>query len=229
VEEAKIHVVPHGVLHYYSALEGDSGDEAHTPNLLFFGNLHPYKGVDILLRAFARLSPKNAQNTTLTIAGRAEMDVEPLRRLARQLQIEDRLDWRLRPIPESEVPTMFRSATAVVLPYREIDQSGVLMTAIAFGKPILATRVGGIPETIQNGVHGYLVQPEDADSLAVAADRLLEDAESRKRMAMAVRDLCSGKLSWASIASRTVGLYRDLLDIRWNVESITQPIPLPGN
>jgi len=150
-----------------------------------------------------------------------------LQRLARQLQIEDRVDWILRPIRESEVPSLFRSATAVVLPYREIDQSGVLMTAIAFGKPILATQVGGIPETIQDGVHGYLVPPEDPDSLAVAADRLLEDAECRKRMEMAVRDLCNGKLSWTSVASGTVGLYQDLLDIRWSAERRTQPMAFP--
>ena len=228
MKEEKIRVVPHGVLQYYSGIETEHSDAEPTRNLLFFGNLLPYKGVDILLRAFARLSPKSAQNTRLTIAGRPEMNVEPLQRLARQLQIDDRVDWISRPIRESEVPSLFRSATAVVLPYREIDQSGVLMTAIAFGKPILATRVGGIPETIQDGVHGYLVPPEDPDSLAVAADRLLEDPECRKRMGTAVCDLRNGRLSWTSVASRTVSLYHDLLDMRWDAECITQPMAFPA-
>ena len=227
MKEEKIHVVPHGVLQYYSSIETECGDAEPTRNLLFFGNLHAYKGVDILLRAFARLSAKSTHNTRLTIAGRPEMDTQPLRALARQLEIEDRVDWMLRPITEAEVPALFRSATAVVLPYREIDQSGVLMTAIAFGKPILATRVGGIPETIQDGIHGYLVPPEDPDSLAVAADRLLADAEARNRMEMAVRDLRNGSLSWRNIASRTVGLYRNLLDIGWNEERSTQSLAFP--
>jgi len=120
----------------------------------------------------------------------------------------------LRPIAESEVPELFRSATAVVLPYREIDQSGVLMTAIAFGKPVLATRVGGVPEVVQDGIHGYLVPPDDAQELALASDRLLSSRERRQNMERSMRSLREGKLAWANIASKTLDLYRDILERR---------------
>ena len=207
-DESKIHVVPHGVLEYYPVLASEEPGAQSNANLLFFGNLHPYKGIDVLLRAFARLSPAQA-NARLTIAGRPQMNVEPLLQLSRELRIDDRIDWMLRPIAEKEVPS--RAATAVVLPYREIDQSGVLMTAIAFGKAILATRVGGIPETIQDGVHGYLVAPEDAHGMSLAAERLLADTELRKTMEARVRDLAMGRLAWSSVASRTLDLYGRLV------------------
>lgn len=213
-DENKVHVVPHGVLQYYTSVSTMSSVERTTKNLLFFGNLHPYKGVDILLRAFAGLSPTVAANTRLVIAGRPQMDVESLRQLSRDLGVASRVNWMLRPIAESEVPALFRSADAVVLPYREIDQSGVLMTAIAFGKPVLATRVGGIPEIIRDGVHGYLVAPEDIDGLATATDRLLSCEERRLAMEAAVRALCSGSLAWSNIASKTLDLYRKILERR---------------
>jgi glycosyltransferase involved in cell wall biosynthesis len=148
------------------------------------------------------------------------MDVEPLRQLSRDLGIDSRVDWMLRPIAESEVPALFRSADAVVLPYREIDQSGVLMTAIAFGKPVLATRVGGIPEIIQDGVHGYLVEAEDVAALAHAADCLLSCKERRLEMESAVRALCKGSLGWSSIASKTLDLYRHVLEPRSSAEVV---------
>jgi len=213
-EENKVHVMPHGVLDYYSAQDTGTVAACPTRNLLFFGNLHPYKGVDVLLRAFARLSPAVARDLRLVIAGRPEMDVEPLRQLSRQLGIEARVNWMLRPIAESEVPELFRSATAVVLPYREIDQSGVLMTAIAFGKPVLATRVGGVPEVVQDGIHGYLVPPDDAQELALASDRLLSSRERRQNMERSMRSLREGKLAWANIASKTLDLYRDIIERR---------------
>jgi glycosyltransferase involved in cell wall biosynthesis len=224
IDESRIHIVPHGVLDYYCGLSNDRADRRSTKNLLFFGNLHPYKGVDILLRAFARLSPAVAKNVRLVIAGRPEMNVEPLRQLSRELKIEGQVNWILRPILESEVPEFFRAATAVVLPYREIDQSGVLMTAIAFGKAVLATHVGGIPEIIRDGVHGYLVAPGDVQGLALAADRLLSSGERRKSMEAAVRDLRNGKLAWPNIASRTLEIYRHVVEQRSQTE-LRQPIP----
>jgi glycosyltransferase involved in cell wall biosynthesis len=219
-DERKVHVVPHGALEYYTTMGSECSGERKTKNLLFFGNIHPYKGIDILLRGFARLNPSIAEATRLVIAGRPQMDVEPLRQLSRDLGIDSRVDWMLRPIAESEVPALFRSADAVVLPYREIDQSGVLMTAIAFGKPVLATRVGGIPEIIQDGVHGYLVEAEDVAALAHAADCLLSCKERRLEMESAVRALCKGSLGWSSIASKTLDLYRHVLEPRSSAEVV---------
>ena len=74
------------------------------------------------------------------------MPIEPLRRRARELGIADRVRFVPRFVTDPEIPALFRRADLVVLPYREIEQSGVLFTALAFGRPLLLSAVGGFPE-----------------------------------------------------------------------------------
>ena len=153
----KLHVIPHGVLecHQGTANIPDAGT-GQEQKLLFFGHVRVYKGVDLLIRAFAQLPPDLLASTRLVIAGKPGMDASELQQLAQALGVNHRIDWHLRFVPDEEIPAFFSQASLVVLPYRDIDQSGVLMTAIAFEKPIVASRIGGIPEVIQDGVHGRL-------------------------------------------------------------------------
>lgn len=215
--EHRVSVIPHGVFTYYRELVSGLGGSGQAPQLagkkrvLFFGVLKPYKGVDILLEAFARLPEPVAKETVLQIVGYPKMPVEPLRFLARRLGIEHRVFWDLRFVEEMEVAAYFSQTDAVVLPYRRIDQSGVLMIALAFGKPIVASRVGGFAEIIGDGVHGFLVDPEDVESLARALARVLEADELRAQMASAVERLAGGELSWNNIATQTVRLYQSVL------------------
>ena len=149
---------------------------------MFFGCVEPYKGLDVLIRAFAALPADVRQQTQLLVAGTPNMDAAPLRQLARDLGVESQMVWRLNYIAEEEVPQLFREATLVVLPYRSIDQSGVLMTAVAFGKAIVASRIGGIPDVIEDGVHGLLVKPGDSQDLAQALQNLLTNPARRRSM-----------------------------------------------
>ena len=154
-----VHVVPHGVLECHdlpTSVRTTSAAEEQT--ILFFGAVRPYKGIDFLIRAFAQLPATLQASTRLVIAGKPGMDPSNLYRLARSLGVDHRITWHLRFIRDEEIPELFGQASMVALPYREIDQSGVLMTAIAFGKPIVASRIGGIPEVIRDGVHGCLVE-----------------------------------------------------------------------
>ncbi|MEM1763999.1 MAG: glycosyltransferase [Candidatus Jordarchaeales archaeon] len=215
--EHRVTPIPHGVFTYYRELVNDSGKSKQASLLtgkkkvLFFGVLKPYKGLDVLLEAFARLPEPVARETVLQIVGYPRMSVEPLQSLARRLGIEHRVFWDLRFVEEAEVATYFSQADVVVLPYRRIDQSGVLMIALAFGKPIVASRVGGFAEIISDGVHGFLVDPGEVESLARALARLLGDDELRRRMASAVERLAGGELSWNNIAKQTVQLYQVVL------------------
>jgi glycosyltransferase involved in cell wall biosynthesis len=84
------------------------------------------------------------------------------------------------------------------------------MVALAFGKPIVASRVGGFAETLQDGVHGFLVEPGNVESLAQALTRLLVDNKLRAQMGRAVQELASGKFSWDSIAKETTSVYETL-------------------
>jgi glycosyltransferase involved in cell wall biosynthesis len=140
------------------------------------------------------------------------MDLAPLRQLCNELDVNDRVQWKVGYASERQVSELFRSASVLALPYREIDQSGVLMTAVAFHKPVVATRVGAIPETIQHGVHGYLVEPGDVDGFARSLEAVLSDEQRRSAMQAAMRDLCQGSLSWDGIARQTLQMYGQLTD-----------------
>jgi glycosyltransferase involved in cell wall biosynthesis len=211
VAPERLHVIPHGVLSYYRSLDSpriaaDSGQQV----ILFFGSIEPYKGLDILIEAFALL-PKNLRDRTcLLIAGKPGIDVAPIRERARVLGVDQNIQWELRYLREEEVPQLFDQATLVALPYTDIDQSGVLMTALAFGKPVVASRVGGIAETIKDGIHGRLTPPGDIPALALALENVLMDKAGQKAMQAAIGNLSRGPLSWDSISQKTLDVYSHL-------------------
>ena len=103
--------------------------------------MRPYKGIDVLLEAW-----RGIEDAELWIAGMPRMDISPLRAAA-----PPNVRFVPRFITDSELPAYFRRADLVVLPYREIDQSGVLFTALAFGKPLLLSDVGGFAEVAATG------------------------------------------------------------------------------
>jgi glycosyltransferase involved in cell wall biosynthesis len=213
-------VIPHGALDYYRALGHDSagstepGSSVAGSTILFFGNIKPYKGLDILLRAFHALPPATRKSSRLVVAGRPHCDMGEVRKLSQDLGIDSQVTWKLGFLEEPEVADLFRSATLVALPYREIDQSGVLMTAIAFETPVVASRLEGFQETITDGVHGFLVPPGEVSSLATALDRVLASPEQAHRMQQALAVLRTGKMSWDHCAKETVKLYTQLMHAR---------------
>ncbi|BER91401.1 glycosyltransferase [Atrimonas thermophila] len=221
LSEELVSVISHGVFAYYRKLvdgiRAEQVSQFREKKVLFLGILKPYKGVDILLQAFARLSKQLMKDTVLQIVGYPRIPIEPLQALAQRLGIEDHVFWDLRFVEETEIAAYFSQADVVVLPYRRIDQSGVLMVALAFGKPIIASRVGGFTEILEDGRHGFLVEPNNIDALAYALERILEDDGLRTRMGSEVEKLACGKLSWSNIAARTIQLYQDVLE-RWRAK-----------
>ncbi|HEX8170542.1 MAG TPA: glycosyltransferase family 4 protein [Thermoanaerobaculia bacterium] len=129
---------------------------------LFFGHVRPFKGLDIALRAWPLLQ----REVTLLVAGEAWFGAaEEYRRLA-----GDRVRFDFRFIPDAEIATYFAACDVVLAPYRIEAQSGVALTAFHFARPVIATRVGGLPEIIEEGRNGMLVPPEDPAALARAVD-----------------------------------------------------------
>ncbi len=194
--------------------EAPTGGRA--PVVLFFGLLRPYKGLDVLLQAWRRLSAAERDGAQLWIAGMPRMslataglpdlDTATGKRAAAAAHIH----VAARFITDGELPAYFARADLVVLPYREIDQSGVLFTALAFGKPLLLSAVGGFPELAATGA-ARLVPPGDPDALAGALARLLGDPDELERMGSAARAAAAGPYSWAAIAREHLDLYERLL------------------
>jgi len=182
--------------------------------VLFFGNISHYKGLDVLIHALAQLPKECLRNTRLLVAGNPQIPIEPIKVLAKEAGIEDNVEWDLRFIPEEQVHSVFERATVLALPYRHIDGSGVLATALRYGKPIVASHIGGFAELLEDGVHGYLVEPENPSALAAGLENILSNASRAQAMSGAVRKLAQGWCSWDAIAEQTIGIYQDLSN-RW--------------
>lgn len=216
----RISLVPHGLLDYYEDLgstqqpTSDNVDRAPCHRVLFFGTVSAYKGVDVLIRAVAKLPKPLMARTRLMIAGRPTMPVAPLQQLAMELGVWDRIDWDLRFIGEEEVHSVLKSATIIALPHRHVDQSGVLMAVLPYGKPIVASRVGGFAEILEDGVHGYLVDPGDSAGFAEAMVGILGDSERRQSMSESVSRLANQWPSWDAIGKQTMEIYQDLVAAR---------------
>ena len=214
ISRERIEVIPHGAFDYLTELperplppelEGASG-----PVILLFGLIRPYKGADVLLRAFAEMDIENAE---VWIAGRPlGVDMAELRRQAERVGGKVRFVDRF--VSDSEVPALMRRADVVALPYRDAEQSGVLYTALAFGKAIVATSVGGFPEVAAAGEGETitLVPPDNHLALAGALSIVLKEPAERARLEAAARAAASGPYSWDAIAAQTLALYERLVE-----------------
>jgi glycosyltransferase involved in cell wall biosynthesis len=204
-DPGRVHVIPHGAFTYlreqpHTVPLPREHARAEGPVVLCFGLMRPYKGIDVLIDAWREVS-----GAELWVVGMPRMDIAPLRRAA-----PASVRWVPRFVTDPEIPAFFERADLVVLPYREIDQSGVLFTALAFGKPLLLSDVGGFPEIADTGA-ARLVPAGDAGALAGAVSELLSDADGCARLAAASAAAAAGRYGWDAIAGRTIELYRALI------------------
>jgi glycosyltransferase involved in cell wall biosynthesis len=163
---------------------------------LFFGFIRPYKGLDIALRGW-----KQVNDAMLLVVGEAWFGEETkVREIIRDQQIEQRVRLELRFVPDSEAALYWAAADVVVTPYRYENQSAVAMTAFHFGLPVIATRVGGLPDIVEDGINGFLVAPEDPAELAGAVNRFFASAD-RASLREGARQ-SARKYSWEVYGSR---------------------------
>ena len=168
---------------------------------LFFGLIRDYKGLDLLLEAWARWRPENRK---LLIAGEFYASREKYLSLIEQLGLQDSVVLHDRFIADEDVRYYFSAADALVLPYRTATQSGVTQIAYNFSLPMIVTRVGGLPEIVPDGRVGIVCEP-DAESIKEALSQLYEGdtlqrfkenfAEERKRF------------SWGAMCDKLLDVY----------------------
>ncbi|MCX9190246.1 glycosyl transferase [Carbonactinospora thermoautotrophica] len=156
---------------------GGPGTGVREPRrrLLFFGMVRPYKGVDVLLRALAQVP-----EVALTVAGEFWGGVEPYRRLVEELGLAGRVTLRPGYVPAEEIPHLFAEADALVLPYRSGTATQNVYLAFAHGVPVVATRVGSMPEQVRDGVDGILCEPGDVAALVAALRRFYKPGVAEK-------------------------------------------------
>ncbi len=208
VARGKLRVIPHGAFDYLTRQDDEVPlprelQEVEGPVILAFGLVRPYKGTDVLLEAFRRV-----EGAELWVVGMPRMPMDQLRELAGRTP--GRVRFVDRFVTDPEIPAFMRRADLVALPYRNIEQSGVLYTALAFGRPLVLSSVGGFPELAAHGA-ARLVPPEDPEALAGALSELLEDADARDALAFAAAREAATTYSWDRIGADTLELYRELL------------------
>ncbi|MDD3079323.1 MAG: glycosyltransferase [Paludibacter sp.] len=154
------------------------GLDEQTRYMLFFGFIRDYKGLDLLLKAYAD-SRFREMNVKLLVAGEFYNNSEQYFQLEEQLGLKGKVIWHNDFIPDSEVRNYFSAADIIVQPYKSATQSGVTQIAYHFEKPMLVTNVGGLAEIIPNGKVGYVVEPNEheiADALVAFFNDNLQDA-----------------------------------------------------
>jgi glycosyltransferase involved in cell wall biosynthesis len=232
VAPERVHVISHGVLRPWerSGARGRGGgghssaqeqprlppelEGGGRPIVLFFGLLRPYKGLADLLAAWRQASAELPPGAELWIAGMPRMDTAPLRAAATGGADRTGGERPVRLVPrflaDEEIQALLERAALVVLPYHEIEHSGVAFTALGAGTPLLLSDVGGFPEIAHT--EGALTFPaRDAGTLATELVRLLNEPTALASMTARAHAAAAGPYAWEGIAKRTLALYEALL------------------
>lgn len=204
IDAASVSVVrlaPYDLLRAYGAAADRSRPGAAV---LFLGRMSPYKGLDTFLTAVERLAGE-IDGLRAVVAGPAAPDYVPPSVLP--LSGGATLDVRLGHLSNQELAELVRDSAVVVCPYRDASQSGVVLTAYALETPVVATRVGGLPEYVLDGETGLLVEPGDPAELADAIRTVLTDADVAERLRCGISRWRDSGLSWTRTADDLRSIY----------------------
>lgn len=216
IHAGKIWRIPHGPLQPHT--DDDTDDltltsvvEDADPSerlVLLFGVLRPYKGYNFLLRTWPRVA-QAIEDARLVIAGRASASVQDeIEQSIQERNAANTVSIVYRYLSDAELSHLIEAADVLVYPYQNITQSGALFTGMKAGKPIVATKVGGLGETLRDRETGRLVAHGDESALAEALTDLLSDPEQRQRLGEAARRDVERRFSWQEIARETIDCYR---------------------
>lgn len=206
-------VIPNGIQPGATGLGPvpSSGQGAHPPfSLLCVGRLQSEKGFDLVVEALVRLR-SDAVEARLTIVGEGE-DRASLETLIRERGLSDRVHL-VGPQPNGEVRRLMAQADLVLVPSRTREGFSLVAAEAAMaGVPAIVARVGGLPETVLDGETGLVVAANDAEAIARAVRRLLQDEATRIELGRKARARAMVEYSVARCAGRYLALYRSLLD-----------------
>jgi D-inositol-3-phosphate glycosyltransferase len=223
VRERNITVIPFGINNAVPRTDLSPADakqrlgiKSTEKVILFFGRMRPYKGLEHLLAAYQELEVRHS-DFRLIVAGEpmkgSEEYLDEVLRTIHRIDSRERIITKIQFIPDEETELYLKAADVLVLPYKEIFQSGVLFLAYSFGLPVVAADVGSFREEIIEGRTGFLCNPSDAVDLASAIERyfasdLYSDLMNRRQE---IRDYASERYSWNMVGEMTRNVYAELL------------------
>jgi glycosyltransferase involved in cell wall biosynthesis len=191
------------------------------PYMLAIGRLAPQKGFDCLLRACAEVFKHDSTHDLILAGDGPERDA--LVKLAQELQISSRVHF-FGPAPRETATRLFAGCAFVVTPSRQEAMGIVNLEAMAAGKAVIATRVGGVPEIVQDGKNGVLVPPESVADLMAAIIAMLGDPARRAQLAEAGKQRAM-EFDWSRINEQFRRIYSTLIPNRGDVAA-SEELPL---
>lgn len=199
IARENICVIPHAGFDYYLNFNIKNINLIQDCDILFFGRIDKYKGINILLNAFELLLKKNPQ-TTLNIVGNGDLSEykEIIHRNINNIRVLNR--W----IKDEEVTEIFPKTKIVVLPYTHATQSGVIPLSYAFAKPVIATDTGGLSEQILDGITGRIIEKDNPKVLADSILELLNNPTKLSEMGKNAHSYMINNLTWQSSANKLI-------------------------
>ena len=206
-------VVPHG-LSVLAFAKGTCAEERPF-QVLMAGRLHAYKGLDVLLRAWPGVVAA-CPAAQLVVAGAGHLAF--CRRALHSMKSKVRVIHRY--LTDHEMAELIAESAVVALPYVEASQSGMALAAAAFGKAVVASRVGAIPEVVCHNETGLLVEPGNARELTEALQRLLQNPEERRRMGRAAADRGRARFGPEIIGRQLMEIYQAAVGLAGGREAV---------
>jgi glycosyltransferase involved in cell wall biosynthesis len=203
-----VHVIPYVIVGDVDISVG--ADVQPQPEILFFGRIWEYKGLEYLIKAEPLITAKVPQ-AKIVIAGTGE----DFGRYRKMMVNPDNFIVHNEYVSDEKRAELFRRAAIVVLPYIEASQSFIISIAYRFGKPVVATRVGGLPEMVDHGRTGFLVPPRDIEGLAKAIVDLMQNDEMREAFGENGMRKVNVECAPEAVGRQTVAVYRRALEDRW--------------
>ena len=186
------------------------GLPASAPLILFLGRMRKEKGLEYLIAALPEVL-NELPDTILLVAGHpGREDFNCYENRIDKIGVRDSVRTRWEYISKDELASFYVASNVVAVPYTQAYQSGVILTAYAFRRPVVASAVGGLVEQVQDGKTGLLIPSKDSRVLAKALLRILNNPDLANDMGKAGHQWAAHTGNWETIAKKTVKIYREL-------------------
>jgi len=200
IPETKVHQVYSGPFNILTFFKPVFITEK-TSYFLFFGRISKYKGIEFLINSYSNYNSLTKPELIIAGNGKLDFDITDCNM--------DRITIINRYITSEEMIGLIKNSLAIVIPYSDSTHSGVVATAYAFNKPVIATNVGGLSEVVINNETGYLINKDDENSLVQTLENISNNPEILQYFQKNIYKLCSeGKLSWSKISLQMKDIYR---------------------
>jgi glycosyltransferase involved in cell wall biosynthesis len=184
---------------FYSNGSADEKIESSEKRILFCGRISPYKGIEYLVEGY-KIAREKIKDLKLTIAGKGNFYFD-----TKDIINDSSVEIINRYIPNEELTQLIKKSLVIVCPYTDATQSGVIMTAFAFNKPVIASEVGGMIEVVSSGKNGELVPSKNPQAIADAIIKVINEIKKYGNNFQNISP--DDKLSWQKIAQQTVDVY----------------------